>query len=95
MRPVVDLDNPSFWKGFRGTVELGMEHIFIGTDHILFVLALFDTGLVGARCAQQLDPRTLDVGAGSGWPSLYLVRETGCEAALVDLPLEGLRRADL
>ncbi|MGI9601998.1 MAG: HupE/UreJ family protein [Acidimicrobiales bacterium] len=37
---VVDLDNPSFWKGFKGTVELGMEHIFIGTDHILFVLVL-------------------------------------------------------
>jgi len=36
----VDLDNPSFWKGFWGTVELGMEHIFIGTDHILFVLVL-------------------------------------------------------
>lgn len=36
----VDLDNPSTWKAFTGTVALGMEHIFIGTDHILFVLVL-------------------------------------------------------
>lgn len=36
----VDLDNPSTWKAFTGTVSLGMEHIFIGTDHILFVLVL-------------------------------------------------------
>ena len=36
----VDLDNPSIWRAFTGTVALGMEHIFIGTDHILFVLVL-------------------------------------------------------
>ena len=36
----VDLDNPSTWKAFTGTVVLGMDHIFIGTDHILFVLVL-------------------------------------------------------
>jgi len=36
----VDLDNPNTWKAFTGTVALGMEHIFIGTDHILFVLVL-------------------------------------------------------
>lgn len=36
----VNLDNPNLWKAFTGTVSLGMEHIFIGTDHILFVLVL-------------------------------------------------------
>ena len=36
----VNLDNPNTWKAFIGTVALGMEHIFIGTDHILFVLVL-------------------------------------------------------
>lgn len=36
----VDLDNPSTWKALWGTILLGMEHIFIGTDHILFVLVL-------------------------------------------------------
>jgi hypothetical protein len=36
----VNLDDPDAWKAFTGTVSLGMEHIFIGTDHILFVLVL-------------------------------------------------------
>ncbi len=33
----------------------------------------------------------LDVGAGSGWPGLYLAQTSGCDIALVDLPLAGLR----
>ena len=36
----VDLDNPSTMAALWGTIDLGMEHIFIGTDHILFVLVL-------------------------------------------------------
>ena len=36
----VNLDDPNVLKAFTGTVALGMEHIFIGTDHILFVLVL-------------------------------------------------------
>jgi 2-polyprenyl-3-methyl-5-hydroxy-6-metoxy-1,4-benzoquinol methylase len=30
--------------------------------------------------------RLLDIGAGRGWPGLYLARETGCEAVLCDVP---------
>jgi len=37
--------------------------------------------------------RLLDVGAGSGWPGLYLARQTGCDIALVDVPFSGLRIA--
>jgi ubiquinone/menaquinone biosynthesis C-methylase UbiE len=37
--------------------------------------------------------RFLDLGAGAGWPGLYLARVTGCDVALVDVPLEGLRIA--
>ena len=36
----VNLDNPDVWAAFTGTVWLGADHIFIGTDHILFVLVL-------------------------------------------------------
>ena len=36
----------------------------------------------------------LDVGAGAGWPGLYLVEETGCDAVLVDLPGSGLHVAN-
>ena len=36
----VNLDDASKSKALRGTIHLGMDHIFIGTDHILFVLVL-------------------------------------------------------
>ena len=35
----------------------------------------------------------LDLGSGAGWPALYLAKLTGCDVALVDLPIEGLRIA--
>jgi len=40
----------------------------------------------------ELDPqkRLLEVGAGSGWPGLYLAKNTGCDVTLIDLPIEGL-----
>lgn len=34
--------------------------------------------------------RFLDIGAGSGWPALHLAHMTGCDAALLDVPIEGL-----
>jgi SAM-dependent methyltransferase len=32
----------------------------------------------------------LDLGAGRGWPGLYLAAVTGCSVVLTDVPLEGL-----
>ena len=32
----------------------------------------------------------LDIGAGRGWPGLYLAASTGCSVVLADVPLEGL-----
>jgi 2-polyprenyl-3-methyl-5-hydroxy-6-metoxy-1,4-benzoquinol methylase len=32
----------------------------------------------------------LDVGAGRGWPGLYLAAATGCSVLLADVPLEAL-----
>ncbi len=49
------------------------------------------------RVAELLDLRPgvklLDVGAGSGWPGLYLAQLTGCDAVVVDIPLAALRIA--
>lgn len=47
--------------------------------------------------AERLDlvpgKRLLDVGAGRGWPGLYLAKTTGCSVVVTDLPLEGMRAA--
>jgi SAM-dependent methyltransferase len=43
-------------------------------------------GLLALRPGMRL----LDVGAGAGWPGLYLSKISGCDIALVDLPLAGL-----
>ncbi len=48
---------------------------------------------IGRLLALEPGKRLLDVGAGSGWPGLYLARTTGCDLALVDLPFEGIRIA--
>jgi SAM-dependent methyltransferase len=37
--------------------------------------------------------RLLDVGAGAGWPGLYLAHVTGCDVVLADLPVVGLQIA--
>ena len=34
--------------------------------------------------------RVLDIGAGRGWPGLYLATSTGCEVVLVDVPMAAL-----
>lgn len=51
---IVDLDDPSLFRGFAAVVGLGVEHIQIGSDHILFVIAL-------------VLPAVLIFRAGSGW----------------------------
>jgi SAM-dependent methyltransferase len=37
--------------------------------------------------------RLLDLGAGRGWPGLYLAVRSGCDVVLSDVPFEGLRLA--
>jgi ubiquinone/menaquinone biosynthesis C-methylase UbiE len=35
----------------------------------------------------------LDLGAGRGWPGLYLASTTGCRVVMADVPAEGLETA--
>ncbi len=37
--------------------------------------------------------KLLEIGAGSGWPALFLAGKTGCDATLADVPFDALRIA--
>ncbi len=50
----VDLGDTSFWSGITAVIALGVDHIRIGTDHILFILAL-------------VLPSVLIFGRAAGW----------------------------
>jgi ubiquinone/menaquinone biosynthesis C-methylase UbiE len=45
--------------------------------------------LLGLRAGKRL----LEVGAGSGWPGLFLAHTTDCDVTLVDVPLGAIRIA--
>jgi ubiquinone/menaquinone biosynthesis C-methylase UbiE len=49
--------------------------------------------LIGQELRLSPQMALLEVGAGAGWPALYLAKHSGCSAVLVDLPAEGLRVA--
>ena len=36
----VDLGDPSQWKNFRASIDLGVDHIRTGPDHVFFILVL-------------------------------------------------------
>lgn len=55
---VVDLDDPSFFKGFAAVVGLGVEHIQIGSDHILFIVALLLPAVLIFRLPNGWEPAT-------------------------------------
>lgn len=46
-----------------------------------------------ARLALHPGIRLLELGAGSGWPGLYMGKASGCDVVLVDLSLAGIRIA--
>jgi cyclopropane fatty-acyl-phospholipid synthase-like methyltransferase len=45
------------------------------------------------RLAMGPGMRLLDVGAGRGWPGLYLSEKTGCDVVVTDVPVPGMRSA--
>jgi 2-polyprenyl-3-methyl-5-hydroxy-6-metoxy-1,4-benzoquinol methylase len=46
--------------------------------------------VLGDRLTLSPASRLLDLGAGRGWPGLYLASRHGCSVVLADLPREGL-----
>ena len=59
----VNLDDPSRTKALWGTIQLGMDHIFIGTDHILFVLVLLLPAVMLFSTTRSWEPMPSFTGA--------------------------------
>lgn len=80
----------------RSPVMRAIERRVCGCD---YGGSSWTTRVQAERVADMLmlgeDSRFLEVGAGAGWPGLYIARLTGCRADLVDLPEEGVRAATL
>lgn len=82
------------WYRTDAPVVVELERAVLGSDY----------GANGYTTVSQADAladvlalgegrRLLDVGAGCGWPGLYLAARTGCGVILTDVPMEGMRRA--
>lgn len=71
-----------------------IERSVCGCDYGATSWTTFDEARnVGDLLALKPGKRLLDIGSGSGWPAVYLATETGCDVAMTDLPLMGLRIA--
>jgi 2-polyprenyl-3-methyl-5-hydroxy-6-metoxy-1,4-benzoquinol methylase len=80
------------------TTELAVENeVFGAQEGIRGYTTPAQADMLAERLALRPDTRLLDVGAGRGWPSLYLARTTGCQVVISDVPLpallEGMTRA--
>lgn len=62
----LDLTSGGVWTGFVAMVRLGMHHIFIGLDHVLFIIALILPSVV--RRKKHVYPQTVtDRKDGNRW----------------------------
>ncbi|MEL6715389.1 MAG: HupE/UreJ family protein, partial [Planctomycetota bacterium] len=75
-RKLVDLTDRSVWRGLKELIHQGIEHILIGTDHILFLIVLLLTSVV-RRAGRREDDEAV---ALKGW----VERET-FGAALIEV----------
>jgi cyclopropane fatty-acyl-phospholipid synthase-like methyltransferase len=80
--------------GVEASIAIEVERAVLGSDYGAngyTTVAQADT--LAAILALRTGRRLLDIGAGCGWPGLYLAKTTGCEVVVTDLPMEGMRRA--
>jgi cyclopropane fatty-acyl-phospholipid synthase-like methyltransferase len=74
--------------------QLAVEREVFGVNAgIISYTTPAQAGLLGKVLELGPGMRVLEVGAGSGWPGLYVAQRTGCDMVLSDVPLSGLRTA--
>jgi len=75
-------------------VMLEIERSVLGSDYgATSWTTRAEAEALGRSLALAPGTRLLDVGAGAGWPSLYLAGASGCDVTLLDLPMVALRSA--
>ena len=78
----------------QAPVMLSIERQVCGCDYgANSWTTLVEAQRIAALLELRAGMRLLDIGAGSGWPGLHLAKMSGCDVALVDVPLAGLRIA--
>jgi SAM-dependent methyltransferase len=78
----------------RTDVVLRIERAVIGGDWgANGYTTMAQADLLGDTLGLASGVRLLDLGAGRGWPGLYLAVRSGCDVVLSDVPVEGLRLA--
>ncbi len=71
---VLSLTDSSMWQGFVALVKLGMWHIYIGIDHIFFLLALILPAVILKRNrADRLDIKPVETFSSALWYILKIV----------------------
>ena len=74
--------------------KLDVEREVMGSDYgATSYMTRAEAERVGQLLGLRPGIRLLDVGAGSGWPGLFLARTTGCQTTLIDKPSSDLEAA--
>ena len=82
------------YSGELTDVAQAIEGVVIGESWgVSGYTTMMQADRLGEVLTLQPGTNLLDLGAGRGWPGLYLAASTGCRAVLTDIPLEGLRSA--
>lgn len=98
MRPGPQAQEVSEWADeyvrVQNPVMLDLEKAVCGCD---YGGTSWTTREEADRIARLLELRAgtklLEIGAGSGWPALYLAGKSGCDTTLSDVPFEAIRLA--
>jgi hydrogenase/urease accessory protein HupE len=67
----LSLTDRSIWKGIWALIKLGVWHIWIGLDHILFILALILPSVVRRR-SEALDMSTVETNVSANYSDSWL-----------------------